>query len=724
MATKTTACPTLRAARAASLATLVAIAGPVAAAPLTGTVVTPALVPVEGAQVELIAIADGDTTGALPGPSTVTGRDGGFVLDPAALPLRLRVTHPRFQTATLHITRPEPATITLTPLHQFLDRVVVTDGRGRRTIRPVSVAVGAVGAADAPESSDSVVEMVQGLPGVAENGQGGRFQAYSIRGIAGQRVQSLVAGARIVTERRAGATASFIDPFLLSEVEVVRGPYSSYYGSSALGGVLNAVPARFASSSMSLGYEGEGHARRVRVGTGGDRWSLGVAYGGADDAETADGLPLFSRYQQWSASFLREFELQSGGRAEILIVPAAGRDIGKPNSRYPARTTIYPQEDHLITRFRLSRADGWQVQVWAHPNELETLNTRSTQREMVDNRAFDFGLNLEREHGLAHDWIARFGFDYFGRRGVTGRQRLEVFETGDVTETATLDGWEDELAAYASLRRGFGRTHVEFGGRYIWLGQGNAGAPSTDDTAVTGFLGATVSLRGGLELVVNLGSGLRFPGLSERFFSGATGRGEVFANPGLQPERAVSTDLGLRWFGRRALLAAYLFHNEIDNYIEQVELDDGVTTFDNLTAGTIEGLELEGFYDLGDGLRLTWSGQAVTGRSDENDPLADVAADRIQAGLTWSRHGWRATGRWQHRFAKDDPGPGELAVEPAEVVSASLAYRVTGALTLTLSATNLLDETYLPSADDLAVPAQRRSVGLDLRWEPPRPAGS
>jgi len=50
-------------------------------------------------------------------------------------------------------------------------------------------------------------------------------------------MQSQPVSARIVAERRAGATASFIDPLLLGVVNVVRGPYSSYYGSGALGGV-------------------------------------------------------------------------------------------------------------------------------------------------------------------------------------------------------------------------------------------------------------------------------------------------------------------------------------------------------------------------------------------------------------------------------------------------------------------------------------------------------
>jgi iron complex outermembrane receptor protein len=220
----------------------------------------------------------------------------------------------------------------------------------------------------------------------------------------------------------------------------------------------------------------------------------------------------------------------------------------------------------------------------------------------------------------------------------------------------------------------------------------------------------------GVELVANAGTGFRFPGLSERYFSGATGRDEIVANEDLEPERSLTTDAGVRFFGRRLFAAAYLYRTAIDDYIERVELEPGVQTFVNLSSGTIEGIEVEGFCQATDELRLELAGQTTDSEADDGSPLAEAPSDRFTLGGTYARDAWGAALRWQHRFDKNDPGPGEVSIDGADIVSASLSYTLSNGLAVMVFGNNLLDETYLPTADELAVPAAGRSVGIGLRW--------
>ena len=81
----------------------------------------------------------------------------------------------------------------------------------------------------------NLAEVVNKQPGVAYTGQGGLFQTVSIRGLARQRVGSYFLDIPLLSERRAGTAASFIDPKMLGSVELVRGPASTSYGAGNIG---------------------------------------------------------------------------------------------------------------------------------------------------------------------------------------------------------------------------------------------------------------------------------------------------------------------------------------------------------------------------------------------------------------------------------------------------------------------------------------------------------
>lgn len=686
------------------LATLVALP---ALAAVEGTVVTPSGLPIESARVEL---ADGSAF-------RVTDARGHFEFPDLDPPVALVIIHPRFQTLAADCCADDAGPLTLTPKQQVYDEIVVTANRETgESLQPLSVPTSSISAGDRPAPVADVVALVDSLPGVAESGQGGLFQAYSIRGTGGQRVMTLVAGMRIVTERRAGATASFIDPLLLDTANVIRGSYSTYYGSGALGGVLEAVPRRFDGVTVDAGWESQGNANYQVVGLGLGGWSVGLARRASGETETPDGTTLPSQFEQYSATVARTWRLDGGLELDLTVVPSIADDIGKPNRRYPGRITTYPDERHLVTRIAIRRPGVWHLDLYGHPNSLDAENLTADERSLVENRAFDLGLNLQRELALPAAFAARVGFDYFGRRGVEATETVEDLATGDTESFTTLDGRENEAAVYGSVRRNFGRLAAEVGARFTYIDQTNAGSDSVDDTAATGFIGFTLPVGGGFELVANVGSGFRFPGLSERYYSGSTGRGEVVANADLDPERSLTTDLGLRYFGNRLYIAAFAYRNEIDDYIERIDIEPGVRTYVNLTAGTIEGFELEGFVDATDRLRFEWSGMVSDGSADDGAPLAEVPSDRFTVGGRYAAGPWRGAARWQHRFAKDDPGPGEVATDAADIVSASVGYLLKNGLELMVFGDNLLDDTYLPTADDLAVPAPGRSVGVGVRW--------
>ncbi len=669
--------------------------------------------PIEHARVRVVGDAMSDYTDA----------KGWFTLPAAELPVELLVTHQRFVELRLRVEDGSTAVeIALESKQELYETIAVSANPGEENFAPVSVAISVIDPSLSAAPPNTLTEFVAETPGVAENGQGGIFQTYSVRGVSRLRVMTLVSGMRIVSERRAGVSASFIDPLLIGTADVVRGPSSTYYGSGALGGVIQLFPDSYQGWTVRSGFDTRGDELHQMIGWGDGDWSFGLAHRDAGNSATPGGQELNAAFRQTSATLGRSW-VRGDLDFELLAVGSVGTDIQKANVDFPDQVTTYPDEMHGLVRFRVSSADGWELSAYAHPNDLETRVSRADGRvDTVRNDAFDLGLNWHRRIQPSADTSLRFGVDYFGRRSVDARETNEAIVDGALGLTdlqQTLDGaQEDEAGAYGALEWHVGSVTLLAGGRYAFQQQENGGVSGTDDGALTGFAGIVAPLGAGFELVANAGTGLRFPSLSERFFTGTTGRGFVTGNPTLDPERSLNVDTGLRWYGRKLFVSGYLFRNEIDDYIERIEVAPDRLTFVNLTAGTIEGVELEGFYQLDSEWGVGFGGHSIEGRDKLGTPLADVPADSVFVTGRWSRGKWRWDGRLENRSSKSDFGSGEKPIPSVNLLSSSVSYALADDLTVAVSARNLFDEEYFNSADSDVTPAAERSLGVSLSWRP------
>lgn len=683
--------------------------------------------PVEHARVSLFGI---------PG-AVFSDQTGRFRVDIVALPVTLVVEHPRFATATIEVpigasigrqdAGPETASdlvIVLEAKQEVYETIAVSANRGQQNFAPVSVASTVVEPEEAAAPVSTVGQLLAETAAVSENGQGGIFQTFSIRGVSRQRVLTLVSGMRIVGDRRAGVSASFADPLLLGSIDVVRGPSSTYYGSGALGGVVQLFPRHFDRLTVATGYESKGDDRSLLVAGGSASTSWGLSTRDAGSSETPAGDELYSQFHLTSGSFRHLWE-RGGVGLEVSLLGSYATDVGKANTDFPARRTTYPEERHLIARFALQRPAVWSFEAAFHPNSVETqVIEEAVAGSKLDNDAFDINLSWQRHIHGSRIGALRLGVDYFGRRGVSALERRFDLagEIGrgplqpDLIQETLENGEEDELGLFGAWEWNRGPAVIIVGGRAAWQRQENARTESADDDTATAFTGVVVPVGGGFELTANAGTGLRFPSLSERFFSGATGRGFVVGNADLEPERSFNLDLGMRFYGERLFVAGYLFRNEIDDYIERVEVEPERLTFVNLSAGRIEGLEAEGLLQLGSGWSMTFGGHIFSGRDTVDDPLADVPADRFYIGARGQQSHWSWRLRWEARAAKDDPGSGEKAIPAADLLSGSVEYEVRSGLMIQMGLRNALDEEYFTSADRKVPLAPGRSVSVGLRW--------
>jgi hemoglobin/transferrin/lactoferrin receptor protein len=131
------------------------------------------------------------------------------------------------------------------PVDQTIDQIVVVAHKDERSIRDIAANVTVMSRADLNSTlATSIADAFRYLPGVDYEAAGTRFgtEGINIRGIGGNRVAILVDGVPLSDQFDTGsfsnATRDFIDAGLVQNIEILHGPASALYGSSAIGGVV------------------------------------------------------------------------------------------------------------------------------------------------------------------------------------------------------------------------------------------------------------------------------------------------------------------------------------------------------------------------------------------------------------------------------------------------------------------------------------------------------
>ena len=95
------------------------------------------------------------------------------------------------------------------------------------------------------QNVNTIRELVRYEPGVSVGGAGTRSSnaGYNIRGIDGDRILTQVDGVEVPDNFFNGPYAktrrNYVDPEIVKRVEILRGPASALYGSSAIGGAVS-----------------------------------------------------------------------------------------------------------------------------------------------------------------------------------------------------------------------------------------------------------------------------------------------------------------------------------------------------------------------------------------------------------------------------------------------------------------------------------------------------
>jgi iron complex outermembrane receptor protein/hemoglobin/transferrin/lactoferrin receptor protein len=502
-----------------------------------------------------------------------------------------------------------------------LSPLVVTGTRGPKDPRftPADVDVLA-GAEKRSRQTPSLGGTLEALPGVTSIGTGSQVGKPVIRGFSGNRIRILSNNVGLDFQQYGVRHPPNLDPFIADRIEVVRGASSLLYGSDAIGGAVNILPATPPRSpSGEFEWSGRatgGYASAYRETTG--ALDLDAARGPFGLSTTlvgrdADGLvvpdeptaletgeatdPLvtgevpFSDYRQINGDLNLGYTTDAGAvvarweayRSEQnYVVPDPPPPDGDPLQAGGIAQNLENDIVQIRGDFGYRDPLTWQPSL-TYVRNLREANPGPPEPQPRSELPEAIVIDIEREQ-----WTARLDALHGPMvAGIEGRFGAEVMRAdqesrGDVG--LTPGGRVTNVALFGLEGRDFGPWTVNLGGRIDYrrteadpdktadpkLLAGVAAEDLDNDYVIaTGSLGAVYRVTPRLAVAGNLGRGFRAPSLFDLYVNGVHGGVAAFqrGNPDLDPETSFNADLSLRWQTPRWRMKWTGYAYRINNFI-------------------------------------------------------------------------------------------------------------------------------------------------------------
>lgn len=542
-----------------------------------------------------------------------------------------------------------------------------------------------------PSSPDDILRWV---PGVEFTGGPRRTgETPSIRGFSGPDVVVLIDGARQNFESGHDGRF-FIDPSLLREVEVLRGPASALYGSGGTGGVIEfrtkraedlLAPGETAGLRVSGGFQTANHER------------LGAVTAFARPTEEVDVLTSFALRKSGSINLGDGSQLDQSdddivsGLAKLGVELTAHQAVEASFQRF-ANTAQEPNNGQSAGGDEVEKeitADTWRL-AYRYDNPDDPLFDVDAS---VYHTAFTADeLRLDSTGGGPVGEVLKRDVDTLGFR-LDNRSRLALTDDAFVTFTYGAEGYRDEQdgGAGGAERGGVPDAEAEFSGlygqaqvsllepfgvlpgelrilpglRYDSYTSSSAIAADNSDDALSPRLGVSYLPTEWSLLFANYAHAFRAPTINELYTTGVhfqipVGAGitnRFVSNPNLQPQTTETFEVGggldfdsVVAAGDRAQVKVshYVIHGEdfIDLQVDQPTMFvdcnpfipgacDGTTRSVNVADAKLRGTEVEGSYE-NDRVRLGLGLSTIDGENQDTGAKLGVLTPTeltVQAAL-------------------------------------------------------------------------------------------
>jgi outer membrane receptor for ferrienterochelin and colicins len=520
-----------------------------------------------------------------------------------------------------------------------VDEIVVTAERSRGRASDAAAAVRSVGRAELERRAGTdLTTILRDVPGVQIDPVVGSGAGVILQGLGSDRVLVLLDGAPMAGRIGGEFDISRISPSQLERVEIVEGPQSTLYGSTALGGVVNLLTRRNEGRRLELGSQ---------LGSLGQRDFRGRISGVTGNL--TGSLDLGRRETDLVPGGL-ETTPGSAGRWDAMARAGAALGRGAIDARFLG--VIEEQEYETASRGSVSNSfnDNWQYDALVSATLDEAASTELRVHGSIYNHRF-ISTPGPREEGTP-EWDRQRMLDAeVIQRGVVGMHRWLVGAKAEREwlESDRIEGGERAGSAIA----GFGSADWLLGTALRATTGVRVTASDFWGTDVAPRVALTAYAPEGVYVKVGGARGFRAPSFKELYTSFTNTRGftyTVLGDPELEPEYSwnASAEVGRAVGATRIYVRG--FHNWLRNFIETSLVDPATSTFQyqNVARARTAGLEAGGAFTHG--MAMASASHAYLDTEDETtgDPLLGRSAHMTRAALTVSPGPAALTGEVVH----------------------------------------------------------------------------
>jgi iron complex outermembrane recepter protein len=485
-------------------------------------------------------------------------------------------------------------------------------------------------------------------PGVSKRSGGAGNSRPVIRGFDGDRVKVTtdgVSGGSLASQ--SGDHAEPVDIFASERIEVVKGPATLLYGSSAIGGVVNSI---------------SGHDEGAHPGLRGFLSVIGAS--NSDQAAVGTGVEYGKgAFMLWAnASGQRTSDYTAGGDFGKVVNSFTRNAAGSLGGAYFGKKAYfttnfnyYQSRYGIPLDFREDEPEDRIIRLWRNDvkfnfgyNDADAFITgvkltvdfsNYRHQEIADQEVgTTFHNNVQSLRGMFEQktygrLTGRFGFEGYHRYFSTFGEEMLV--DGPVRQ--------NNFSVFGLEEVKFERVSLQFGGR-IETNRYNPLNETLVDRSFTGFSGAAgarFDLWKGGAFVTNYTHGYRAPAIEELYNNGPHDGSLLFevGNPNLKPEVSDGIDFSLRQQNKRIKAEANFYYYHFRDFVflaptGVIDEDSGFEIADYLQGNSrFWGAELSLDVTANKYLNLFGGFDYVNAELSDGTPLPRISPLRGRVGL-------------------------------------------------------------------------------------------